>query len=112
MGRNKEKYEYIELAILRDSPLLQSLLADAATSGRPAAQVAVQRLADYYRAGSPPGMVQASPVFHAPQSSSLASAQDRAITPESKDERMIAEYQAEQARANAVAALGALDAWE
>lgn len=47
MGRNKAKYEYIELAILRDSPLLQSLLADAAASGKPAAQVAVQRLADY-----------------------------------------------------------------
>lgn len=112
MGRNKEKYEYIELAILRDSPLLQSLLADAAASGRPVAQVAVQRLADYYRAGSLPGMAQASSVLHASQASSIASPQDRAVTLESKDEKMIAEYQAEQARANAVTALGALDAWE
>ena len=48
MARNREKYDYAELAIPRDSALYQALCADAAASGQPLAQIALLRLADYY----------------------------------------------------------------
>jgi hypothetical protein len=126
MPRNTEKYAYLELALLRESPLWKALQADAAASGKPVAQVAAQRLADYYRAGSrslpaqdhlvvptfqPPlplhsvAPIQEMPVRTASASASSDSAGGESGTPEPA-------YQAEQAKANALAALEALDAWE
>ncbi len=127
MARNKNRYAYLELAILRDSPLLQALLVDATASGKPPAQVAVQRLADYYRAGSPPGAAQTSLISRAsqpttPLTPSSISAQETSarislasepfgLLARAREEKEM-EYQAEQARANAMAALAALDSWE
>jgi hypothetical protein len=86
MARNKSKYFYIELAIVRGSPLFHALLEDAATSGKPAALVAVQRLADYHKEPPAPALAE--------------------------DDAGEWEYRAEQARANALAALHALETWE
>jgi hypothetical protein len=49
MARNPEKMAYLTLAIRKDAPLYQALLADAETSGQPLSVVAHLRLADYYR---------------------------------------------------------------
>lgn len=48
MARNHEKYDYAELAFLRNSDLYRALQADAAASGQPIGVVAMLRLADYY----------------------------------------------------------------
>lgn len=61
MARNQSKYLYLELALLRGSPLFHALLEDAAASGKPAALVAAQRLADYYRAPDRTGAGRLSP---------------------------------------------------
>jgi hypothetical protein len=58
MGRNREKYDYAELAIPRDSVLYQALCSDAAASGQPLAQVALLRLADYYAYRQPEARLQ------------------------------------------------------
>jgi hypothetical protein len=109
MARNKKKYAYLELALLRDSPLFQALLADAAASGKPVAQVAVQRLADYYRIGD--RSAQALPIVQTvrPTMFLSASAPDHAVP--SEHEEREPEYHVDQARVNAAAALDALDAW-
>lgn len=126
MARNKEKYLYLELAILRGSPLFDALLDDAAASGKPAALVAVQRLADYYRAIDWPGVSQPSPTIPTPQAIPLPapslSPQDMtrrtlpqeepAIADLAEDDTKAFEYRTEQARANALAALSVLETWE
>lgn len=114
MARNKDRYVYIELAVLRESPLLQQLLADAAASGKPPAQVAVQRLADYYRAGSLPGASHPAPEPRsshptAPLSASPAFSQEASDPNTGENTAPDPAYQAEQARLNALAALDALD---
>ncbi len=125
MARNKNKYLYLELAILRDSPLFHALLEDAAASGKPAALVAAQRLADYYRAIDRPGAGRLSPTIPAlpatspvpsaspVEASSRTSSRKELLAPvlAENDEESL-EYRAAQARTNALAALRALDTWE
>lgn len=126
MARNKSKYLYLELAILRDSPLFHALLEDATTSGKPAALVAAQRLADYYRAVDRPGagrlsrtmpaLPETSPLVPSgspPEISSRTPSQKEFLAPAlAEDEEEKLEYRAEQARTNAMAALSALEPWE
>lgn len=109
MARNREKYLYLELAILRDSLLFQALLADAAASGKPLAQVAVQRLADYYRTSSRPDPAQ---IIQPPRRTGSLIAKEAPSLVSPAHEEKEPEYLIEQARANAAAALAALDAWE
>jgi hypothetical protein len=110
MARNKQKYAYLELALLRDSPLFQALLTDAAASGKPVAQVAVQRLADYYRTGD--RSAQALPIVQTVRPITFLSANAPSQTVPTEREEKEPEYHVDQARANAAAALDALDAWE
>jgi len=123
MARNKSKYFYIELAIVRGSPLFRALLEDAATSGKPAALVAVQRLADYYRASDRPGATRPTPTMPAFQAELLPASPPDISPPMlshkeppapglAEDDAGEWEYRAEQARANALAALHALETWE
>lgn len=124
MPRNTEKYAYLELAIMRESPLWQALQVDAAASGKPVAQVATQRLAGYYRTGSralpapshlivptfqPPFPLHSvAPVQEMPARTASASASSEIAAGEMPEPA----YQAEQAKANALAALEALDTGE
>lgn len=48
MARNHDKYDYAELAFLRDSDLYRAISTDAAATGKPIGQIAMLRLADYY----------------------------------------------------------------
>lgn len=54
MARNHDKYNYIEIAVSRDSPLHQALLAESAASGRSLSAVALSWLADHLRMSGQP----------------------------------------------------------
>lgn len=54
MARNKDKFEYIEVSIPKESDLYQLLSADANRAAQSLAQIILVRLADYY-SGSQPG---------------------------------------------------------
>lgn len=127
MPRNTKKYAYLELAIVRESPLWQALQEDAVASGKSVAQVATQRLADYYRPASqqttaqtPPLKQSAQPALPLPAPfvsvqeipARIASASEASSIATGESETPEPTYQAERAKANALAALEALDAWE
>ena len=126
MPRNTKKYAYLELAIVRESPLWLALQEDAIASGKSISQVAAQRLADYYRTGgqqvaqiSPPEQTAQSTLpLSAPSvsvqkiSARVAPAAEVSDIATGESETSEPAYQTERARANALAALEALDAWE
>lgn len=62
MPRNKDRFEYIEVSIQKESELYQLLSADAKKTAQSLAQIMLVRLADYYE------MVSGQPASFPPRS--------------------------------------------